>query len=137
MRLFEPTVMQFSLCNMPSTFQRMINDVLAEEKGSGHVEVYIDDILVHTPDIPSNHYWVGRVLSKLTEHQLYCQREKCLFEKEEVEFLGVMLRKGCAMISPKKVQAISDEKPLTTRKGLRRFLGLINYHRRFIQGYLL
>jgi hypothetical protein len=40
--------MQFGLCNAPSTFQRMMDSVLAEEKAMGHVEVYIDDILVHT-----------------------------------------------------------------------------------------
>jgi hypothetical protein len=48
--LYEPNVMQFGLCNAPSTFQRMVDEVLAQEKNSGHVEVYIDDILIHTED---------------------------------------------------------------------------------------
>jgi hypothetical protein len=48
MGLFEPTVMQFGLCNAPSTFQCMVDEVLAEEKASGNVTVYIDNILVHT-----------------------------------------------------------------------------------------
>jgi hypothetical protein len=46
--LFEPTVMQFRLCNAPSTFQRMVDEVLAEEKAGGCVTVYIDNILIHT-----------------------------------------------------------------------------------------
>jgi hypothetical protein len=48
--LFEPLVMQFGLCNAPSTFQRMVDEILSEEKGGGHVEVYIDDILIHTTE---------------------------------------------------------------------------------------
>jgi hypothetical protein len=52
--LFELTVMQFSLCNAPATFQWMVDTVLVEEIESGHVEVYMDDILVHTADRESN-----------------------------------------------------------------------------------
>jgi hypothetical protein len=92
--LFEPNVMQFSLCNAPSTFQRMIDDVLTQEKSSGHVEVYIDDILVHTPNVTTNRYWTGKVLLKLSENHLHCCVEKCQFEKNEVEFLGVLLGEG-------------------------------------------
>jgi hypothetical protein len=66
--LYEPNVMQFGLCNAPSTFQRMVDEVLAKEKNSGHVEVYIDDILIHTEDLKTNRYWTGRVLTKLEEN---------------------------------------------------------------------
>jgi hypothetical protein len=59
MGLFQPNVMQFGLYNAPSTFQRMVDEVLAEEMNLGHVEVYIDDILVHTKDQESNWYWTG------------------------------------------------------------------------------
>jgi hypothetical protein len=38
-------------------------------------------------------------------------------------------------ISKKKMEAITEEKPLTSRKILRRFLGITNYHRKFIQNY--
>jgi hypothetical protein len=136
MGLFEPNVMQFGLCNAPSTFQRMVDEVLAQEKNSGHVEVYIDDILVHTEDLESNRYWTGRVLAKLEENRLFCREEKCQFEESEIEFLGVLLKEGQIGISPKKVAAILGEVPPTTKKGMRRFLGITNYHRKFIQGYL-
>jgi hypothetical protein len=50
MGLYEPMVMQFGLCNAPSTFQRMVDEVLAEEKARGHIIMYIDDILIHMND---------------------------------------------------------------------------------------
>jgi hypothetical protein len=62
--------MQFGLCNTPSTFQQMVDEILQEEKESGHVEVYIDNILVHIWDPESNQYWTGKVLAKLGENQL-------------------------------------------------------------------
>jgi hypothetical protein len=70
--LFESNVMQFGLCNAPSTFQRMVDEVLISEKNLGHVEVYINDILIHTKDVESNRYWTGRVLAKLEENHLFC-----------------------------------------------------------------
>jgi hypothetical protein len=133
--LYEPNVMQFGLCNAPSMFQRMIDKVLAEEKNSRQIEVYVDDILIHTPDMPTNRYWTGRVLPKLAEHHLHCREMKCQFEKDKVEFLGVLLSEGSLEVSPGKVQAIWDEKPPTKKKGVQCFLGITNYHRQFIQGY--
>jgi hypothetical protein len=82
MGLFKPAVMQFGLCNAPSTFQWMVDEVLAEEKLSRKVVVYIDDILVHTKDAEENRYWTRRVLQKLQAHRLYCRKEKCIFEEE-------------------------------------------------------
>jgi hypothetical protein len=116
--LFEPNIMQFGLCNAPSTFQRMMDDVLAQERNLGHIEVYVDDILVHTTNVTTNCYWTGKVLLKLSENHLHCRAEKCQFEKSEVEFLGVLLGKGTLRVSPRKVQAICDEKPPTTQKGV-------------------
>jgi hypothetical protein len=49
--------------------------------------------------------------------------------------LGVLLGPGRVGISPSKVAAIQNEEPPKTKRGIRRFLGITNYHRRFIKGY--
>ena len=46
--LFEPTVMFFGLTNSPAAFQTMMNTILRPVILEGHVQVYIDDILVYT-----------------------------------------------------------------------------------------
>src|SRR6202045_3840123 len=46
--LYKLLVMQFGLCNVPPTFQRMIDNVLAKELEMGRVLVYMDDILIAT-----------------------------------------------------------------------------------------
>jgi hypothetical protein len=44
--LFEPTVMFFSLCNPPATFQAMMDAIFEEEQRKGYVIIYIDNILI-------------------------------------------------------------------------------------------
>ena len=46
--LYELLVMFFGLCNLPATFQTMMNDLFRELITEGVVVVYIDDILIFT-----------------------------------------------------------------------------------------
>ena len=46
--LFEPLVMFYGLCNAPGTFQTMMTEILWDLILSGEVEVYIDNVLIHT-----------------------------------------------------------------------------------------
>jgi Reverse transcriptase (RNA-dependent DNA polymerase) len=87
--LFEPTVMFFGLCNSPATFQRMMNTILEDMITAGHVLVYIDDIMIHSPGSLTQHIsLVRQVLIRLRNHKLYLKPEKCEFHKKEVEYLG-------------------------------------------------
>ena len=53
--LFEPMVMFFSLTNAPATFQSMMNFIFRELINEGYVTIYMDDILIHTPNDPTLH----------------------------------------------------------------------------------
>jgi hypothetical protein len=46
--LFEPRVMFFGLTNSPATFQTMMNAIFVQELRKGWLNIYMDDILVHT-----------------------------------------------------------------------------------------
>jgi hypothetical protein len=133
--LYEPTVMQFGLCNTPSTFQRMIDQTLKEELETGKVVVYIDDILVHTNSCEENRKITRAVLGKLEKESLKCHSSKCMFKALEVEFLGVRMAREGLSVTQSKVATIKKEKPPKNKKLLRRFLGMTGYHRRFIRDY--
>ena len=51
--LFEPMVMFFSMCNLPATFQSMMDSIFIEEIEDGITIVYMDDILIYatTPEL--------------------------------------------------------------------------------------
>ena len=48
--LFEPMVMFFGLTNAPATFQSMMNFIFRKLINEGYVTIYMDDILIHTPN---------------------------------------------------------------------------------------
>jgi len=44
--LFEPQVMYFGLCNLPETFQRIMNSIFRELLYEGVLANYIDDFII-------------------------------------------------------------------------------------------
>ena len=133
--LFEPVVMQFGMTNAPAGFQELMNAVLHEEILTGHVFVYIDDIIVHTCDLDLHRKLVRQVLQKLKENSLFVREKKCEFEKREITFLGHILSHGQIRHSPKKCQGLQEWPLPHNKKDVQRFLGLTNHYHRFIPGY--
>ncbi|GJP81454.1 hypothetical protein CLOP_g11601 [Closterium sp. NIES-67] len=56
----------------------------------------------------------------------------CEFLKQELEFLGHVVSTEGVKIDPKKIKTIQEWKPPTNIKERQRFLGFVNYVRRFI-----
>jgi hypothetical protein len=54
--------------------------------------------------------------------------EKCYFEKEEIEFLGLIISEKGIRMDPHKVKAITDWPTPTTKRELQQFL-------RFVKGF--
>jgi hypothetical protein len=133
--LFEPLVMFFGLTNSPATFQTMMNDIFRELINEGHVIVYMDDIMIFSKDMEEHRRVVKRVLSILHKHNLYLKPEKCEFEKEKVEYLGLVVSEGMVEMDPVKVEGVSKWPVPGTKSELQQFLGFINFYRRFVQNF--
>jgi hypothetical protein len=104
--------MFFGLTNSPATFQTMMNAIFVEELREDWLTIYMDDILVHTPNnLEIHRKWVHQVLTKLKHHNLYLKPEKCQFEQKKVEFLGVILSAGTVQMDPTKIKGIADWPP--------------------------
>ena len=127
--LYKPRVMFFGLTNSPATFQTMMNAIFAEELLEGWVTIYMDDILIHTPDDLSLHRKrVHQILDKLRQHDLYLKPEKCLFEQREMEFLGVVLSQGQIRMDNAKLQGVADWPTPRTLRDVRAFLGFTGFY---------
>ena len=127
--LFEFIRMPFGLKNAGMSFQRFIDRVLA---GLPFVLVYLDDILVASPDRQSHAEHLRCVLQRLRDNGLVLNRAKCEFFRSEVEFLGLKVTASGVAPLPDQLAAVRDFPQPNTVKELQAFLGAINFYRRFI-----
>lgn len=127
---YEYTVMPFGLVNAPSTFARFMADIFMDLP---FVCVYLDDILVFSNS--ENDHWkhLDAVLNRLKDRGLIAKVSKCHFNQPEVEFLGYKLSEGTIKPIQEKCEAINKFPVPKTIKDAQRFLGLLNYYRRFIK----
>lgn len=133
--LFEPLVMFFGLTNSPATFQTMMNEIFIELIDGNVVIVYMDDILIFTETLEQHREIVKKVLEILQENKLYLKAEKCEFEKERIEYLGLIISQGKIEMDPVKVEGVSKWPEPENVKDVQSFLGFVNFYRRFIQDF--
>ncbi|KAK3512021.1 hypothetical protein QTP70_027617 [Hemibagrus guttatus] len=105
---------------------------------SGHYEfvvVYIDDILIYSPNLSDHVAHVKQVLNRLRHYHLYLKLEKFEFHQSTTQFLGYVLSPKEIQMDCTKVEAIKSWPQPSTVKDLQRFLGFANFYHRFISGY--
>ncbi|PKU77966.1 uncharacterized protein LOC114579829 [Dendrobium catenatum] len=134
--LYEWKVMPFGLCNAPSTFMRMMNEILKPHLGRFCI-VYFDDILVYSPDRYQHLQHLKILLDILREQKLFVNLPKCELAATSVRFLGFIVSDGGILVDPQKVSAIKDWPQPQSLFDIRSFHGLANFYRRFIKNFSL
>lgn len=129
-KLFVWNRMPFGLRNSASTFMRFINFVLHDIP---NIFIYMDDILIYSKNKADHLKTLKKVFEQLEKYQLTINTEKCIFLKTEINFLGHTITDHGLTVSKDKVKVIADFPIPRTLRSLKRFLGMVNYYRRYIQ----
>jgi hypothetical protein len=131
---FEFLVMPFGLSNAPATFQALMNDVL-QSFLRRFVFVFFDDILIYNSSWSEHLQHVCLVLDALRAHSLHLKRSKCSFGSRLVAYLGhVISAEGVAMDTA-KVEAYPSRPEPRSARGIRSFLSIAGYYRKFIRDF--
>lgn len=132
--LYEFRVMPFGLCNAPSTFQRMMNEVLSGLLGEICL-VYLDDVIIYSKNVLQHLLHVEQVLQRFRAAGLHLKASKCKFLQTEQHFLGHIVSAEGVAADPDKIKAVAEFPTPTDVKKLRRFLGMAGFYRRYIEGF--
>ena len=119
--------MPYCLRNAGQTFQRLMDQVCAGL-------TYLDDVLVFSPDGPSHIKHLRLILQRFKEYGLVINLNKCPFGLSEISFLGHKVTSSGISRLQKHTQAVKEYPRPSDRLEVQRFLGLINFYRRFISG---
>ena len=132
---FEPTVMFFGMTNSLATFQTMINEILRDMINEEKVAAFVDNVLVETETEEGYDKIVEEVLKQLEENDLYVKPEKYMWKVRKIRFLGVIIGPNGIEMEKEKVDGVLSWPEPKNAKDIRKFLGLINYYRRFIKDF--
>jgi hypothetical protein len=72
------------------------------------------------------------VLKRLRDQKLYISPKKCVFMSKSMEFLGFMVGEDGLRVNPRKLEVIQTWPRPASITEIRRFLGLVQFFRRFI-----
>ncbi|XP_021721069.1 uncharacterized protein LOC110688614 [Chenopodium quinoa] len=130
-------IMPFGLKNAGATYQRLVDQVFAEQKGR-NMEVYVDDSIVKSKDEKDHVADLAETFATLRKHQMKLNPKKCLFG---VKFISKASDKGLpffkALKLPKSKELIWEEEQKLAFQQLREHLANLPMLARPAEGEIL
>ncbi|KAL5496902.1 hypothetical protein EMCRGX_G013275 [Ephydatia muelleri] len=130
--LFEFNVMPFGLQGAPSTFQRMMDQLLRGLEDCA--AAYLDDLVMYNLTWTEHLTSLRKVLERLRTAGLTAKPSKCHFAMKECTYLGHIVGNGQVRPEIEKLAAVEGF-PVPKTKEVRTFLGLTGYYRKFVASY--
>lgn len=132
--LYEFNRMPFGLANAPAVFQRMINKVLGSARFT-KATAYMDDVLIFGKDPAECLDRLEEVLKLFEGANLTLNLSKCDFLRSSIDYLGYEISASGVRPGERKIQAVLNFPRPENIHGVRQFLGLTSYFRKFIRNF--
>lgn len=129
---YEFNVLSFGLRNAPSSFTRILTDIIRPAIGRC-ATIYLDDILIWSKTFDSHKDNIKEIFSLLLKNGLRVNLEKCEFCKEVIKYLGFLLSKEGIRIDDSNIRPLLDCPAPKNVEQLKSFLGMASYYRKFVE----
>ena len=126
--------MPYGLSQAGATFDRLIDKVIGPEL-EPFAFSYLDDIIIVTEAYEGHLKCLEHVLQRIKEAGLTINREKNVFGKTEVNYLGMLVNRDGFRPDPDKIEPVINFPVPKNLKQLRRFMGMASWHRKFLKDF--
>jgi cleavage and polyadenylation specificity factor subunit 1 len=124
--LFEFPFMSFGLRNAAQTFQRFMYDIL---RALDFCFAYVDDF---SRSLEDHERHLRAIFGRFQTYGILINPAKFVFRASEVTFLGYRVSSEGSRPLEHRVAHLQDCLPPKTSSQLRRFLGMLDFYRRFL-----
>ena len=128
--LYQLTRLPYGLSQAGATFQRLVDKVIGPEL-EPYAFSYLDDIIIATETYEEHLKWLKRI----EEAGLTINREKSVFGKTEVKYLGDLVNRDGFRPDPEKIEPMLNFPVPKNLKQLRRFMGMDFWYRKFLKDF--
>ena len=108
---FECKHMPFRLCNVPATFQRLMQNCLGE-LNMIYCLLYLDNVIVFSK--MEQEHLIHIVFDCFQEHNLRLKPTKCKFIRDDINYLAHHVSKGDLQPSKENIKAVAEFAPPQT-----------------------
>ena len=122
----------FGATSASEELQHVLRTILSDLPGVINIA---DDILIFGTTIFEHDENLTNVLKRLAEKCVTLNLQKCIFDKENIDFYGFTFNSEGMKPSPSKIEALQNVNRPIDPKAIQSFLGLSNYLKRFIPNY--
>ena len=129
---YECNRMLFGLTNSPATYQRLMENCLADY----HLKiccVFMDDIIVFDRSYDEHLENLHLAMKRIRQAQLKLAPKKYSFFNWKVKFVGHIVPENGVEIDPAKTEKVTTWPKSNTPEDVPRFLEFVGYYRPFIE----
>ena len=134
--LYEWNVMPFGLTSSPSTFERLMELILAGLRFETCL-IYLDDTIVYGRTFQEELERLEEVFVRFASAGLKLKPSKCLLFQKRVAYLGHIVSEEGIETDPAKVKRVQEWPVPENATEVKSFLGLASYYGRFVPNFAL
>ena len=131
---YQFTRLPYGMVSAVSVFIAMMNSMFPIETRNW-LSIYVDDLCCFSATFEEHLLHIERVLQTLKQHGLTVKLSKCNFALKEIQFLGHQISGQYIKPCTNNHEAIRNFPRPNNKKALQRWLGLCNWHHKYIDRY--
>ena len=128
---FEYECIPFGLCNVPATFQWLMQNCFGE-LNLNYCLIYLDDVITFSKDEDDHLHHMRVIFDRFWAEHLKLKPLKCNLFHNEITYLTHHITKDGIQPSEEHIKAIIDFLEPDSNTSIQRFVGMAEHFRQFI-----